>query len=484
MLTFIDDRTTVSLTNAEFDTLVNAAAEHLIRAGLRPGDTCILHTGNTTEFVVLLGAIVQTGGVVVPTIAMSTASELAYVIEHSEARLLLTTQELFDLAERAALGLPCNVYLTSSVLSQDDEVSLHPGHSSSPCPAGTAILMYTSGTSGRPKGVLLSRAAIDYTVVSYSEHLRLREDDIVLICMPLFHVNGMMLQLLPAIVSGAHIVLVPKFSASNYWRWVAEHHVTVGHLVSGPVRLLLGGPDTDRATTMRAMTFGLPLTDEEISAFQHRFDVPLLMVWGLTETCCGATLMGLGQAQRPEYQNLGQPLRGWDVKAIDTHGEPVAAGEHGELLVGSPGIMTGYHRDPQTTERTLRDGYVATGDLGYVDADGYVHFVSRIKDMLKPRGENVAAQEIADVLSLHPGIEEAAVFGIDDPITIEKVIAAVVLVPGADVTMPELREHCAKVLAPFKVPSEIYSVASIPKTSIGKQQIGELKSKYVNVSSR
>lgn len=479
LLTFVNDDGSVELTNAEYAALVTSAAEHLSRMGLRAGDNCILHTGNTSDFVVLVAAIIDIGAVVVPTISMSTADELAYVIQHSEARLLLTTSELLAVARHAATGLPCNVYLTADVMSGSDDVHVHPADATSPCPGGTAILMYTSGTSGRPKGVQLSREAIDFTVSGYAEHLRLRDDDTVLICMPLFHVNGMMLQLLPALVSGAHVVLVPKFSASNYWRWVDDFRVTVGHLVSGPIRLLLDRPTGGRSSTMRAMTFGLALDDHEMAAFWARFRVPLLMVWGLTETCCGGTLMGLGHAQRPEYQNLGRALRGWKVEAVDESRAPVPAGDHGELLVASPGIMTGYHRDPDATARTIHHGFVATGDLGFVDKDGYVHFVSRIKDMLKPNGENVAAQEIADALTGHTDVEEAAVFGLDDPIMVERVIAAVVLRPDATATMSELQAHCAQLLAPFKVPSEIYAIGTIPKTSIGKQQVSALKAQYL-----
>jgi acyl-CoA synthetase (AMP-forming)/AMP-acid ligase II len=226
------------------------------------------------------------------------------------------------------------------------------------------------------------------------------------------------------------------------------------------------------------------LADTEIAAFQQRFGVPLLMVWGLTETCCGATLMGLGHAQRPEHQNLGRALRGWEVRAVDSSGLTVPTGEHGELFVASPGIMSGYHRDEEATRLTIRDGFVATGDLGFVDDEGYVHFVSRIKDMLKPNGENVAAQEIADALERHPDVEEAAAFGVDDPITAERVIAAVVLRAGRTPAMSDLREHCSTLLAAFKVPSQIYAVESIPKTSIGKQQVTALKTRYLESSAR
>lgn len=479
-LTYIGADGPDSLTNAEVAELVDSTARTLISSGFQPGDVCILHTGNTRDFVVLLLAVIQAGGVAVPTIEMSAPDELAYVIEHSQARLLITTGALHSIARQAAEGSLCEVHLESDLLSPaESATALRLGSAEADCPTGTAILMYTSGTSGRPKGVLLSHSAIDFTVMGYAEHLRLTASDTVLICMPLFHVNGMMLQLLPAIISGSHTVLTPKFSVRNYWRWVEQHRVTVGHLVSGPIRLLLQEESSPRISSMRAMTFGLALTDQEILAFEDRFNAQLLMVWGLTETCCGATLMGLDHRRRSEYQNLGPALRGWSVKVVDETGDELEPGEHGELLVRSPGVMTGYHRDPQATHACLRDGYVATGDLGYVDEEGCVHFVSRIKDMLKPNGENVAAQEIADALTSHDDVEEAAAFGVDDPITVERVIAAIVPSENATVTVSELREHCAGLLASFKVPSEILIVESIPKTSIGKQQVSTLKADFL-----
>lgn len=481
-LTFVGAHDPMALTNAEFAARVDTVADQLVKAGFRPGDACIVHTGNTVSFVILFVAITQLGGVVVPTIAMSTVDELSYVVAHSEACLLITTAELQEVALAAAQSTGCAVALDTAVATDTDNNNhtvLRLGDAQAHCPRGTGVLMYTSGSSGRPKGVLLSRESIDFTVLSYAEHLRLTSTDTVLICMPLFHVNGLMLQLLPAIVSGARIVLASKFSASDYWTWANNYHVTVGHLVSGPIRLLLQSDSDTMPTRMRAMTFALPLEDIEIADFEQRFQVPLLMVWGLTETCCGATLMGLDHRRRSEYQNVGQVLRGWSVKVIDKSGEPLPPGSHGELLVGSPGVMTGYHYDDNATNQALQDGYVATGDLGYFDEAGYVHFVSRIKDMLKPNGENVAASEVTDALSSHPDVREAAVFGVDDPIRIERVIASVVVKPGATVSVKDLREHCIELLVGFKVPSEIYLVDSIPKTSIGKQQVGELKSQYL-----
>jgi acyl-CoA synthetase (AMP-forming)/AMP-acid ligase II len=243
------------------------------------------------------------------------------------------------------------------------------------------------------------------------------------------------------------------------------------------MRLLLGAEPraADSAHRLRAMTFALPLTDQEISAFAERFRVALTMLWGLTETCCGGTMMPLGFGARPGEQHIGPAMAGWDAAVVDPDFEALGDDELGELVVRSPGVMRGYYRDPEATAQTLRDGWVRTGDLGRRDAYGYFHFVDRMKDMLKPSGENVAASEIEAVIAGHPAVAECAVVGVPDPVRSEKVVALVVPRPGAEVTPEQLRELCAQRLAPFKVPSIVELHAELPKTSIGKIRKGELR---------
>lgn len=481
----------VEFTYRDFRDRFSAFASKLAAEGFPSRRSCVLHTGNTASFLIGFFGILEAGGVVVPTIAQSTVDELAYVIEHSDAWGVVTTPEFEGVVRRASAGthtklivdIECRELSTTPVTKHAPRTDYDesPASPAELHDARTAVLMYTSGSSGRPKGVLLTHSGIAYTANTYAEHLRLTKADTVLICMPMFHVNGLMLQLLPALISGSKVVITPKFSVSEYWNWVRTHRITVAHLVSGPIRLLLSvaPEDSDRNHSIRAMTFGLPLTADEINEFEYRFDVPLIMVWGLTETCCGGTLMRLDHARRSEYQNVGPELRGWHVQIATPDGKPCPEGTVGEILVKSPGTMLGYHKNPDATAATLRHGYVASGDLGYKDAEEYVHFVSRMKDMIKPSGENVAAAEVQECVESHPSVVECAVFGVDDPIRIERIIAMVVLAAGATTVEHELREYCSLRVAPFKVPSEIRIVGEIPKTSIGKQRVGDLKSAYL-----
>lgn len=346
------------------------------------------------------------------------------------------------------------------------------------------MILYTSGTTSRPKGVMLGAAGSLYTATSYANQLRLRGDDTVLTCMPLFHVNGMFLQLASTLVAGARFVLAERFSVSRYWSWLSDHEVTVAHLVAGPIRLLLEATPEPPSHRLRTMSFGLPLADAEIAEFEARFGIPLRMVWGSTETCCGGTMMPLDFGARPGLQQIGPAMAGWEVRAVREDFSTCAPGEVGELVVRSPGVMLGYHRDPEASAECLREGWVRTGDLGRRDEDGYFEFVDRIKDMLKPGGENVAASEVERVLLAAPGVRECAVVGVPDPVRTELVVAVVVADPGAPPTAAELTAHCRERLAAFKVPAAVEFRDSLPKTSIGKVRKGELRGELAHLSPR
>lgn len=458
---------------ADFATSAARAAGGLAALGIGPGDRCVLHNGNTEHFLPLLFGLWEIGAVAVPTIAQYSAQELAYVVADSEARLLIASAELAAVAAPAAAQHGCPLALEHDI--DGGELRAEPGEHTE----GVALVLYTSGTTSRPKGVMLGQQGLLYTARTFAEHFRLQPADTTLTCLPLFHINGLALQMLPAIASGGRLVLTPRFSASRFWGWVTEHGVTAAHLVAGPVRLLLGAEPapSDGAHRLRLMSFGMPLDDAEIEEFETRFGVPLLMVWGSTETGCGGTLMPLDVGHRPGWQNIGPAMRGWDVAVVDPEGTSHTAlrdGERGELVVRSPGTMLGYLGQPDATAVALRDGWVHTGDLGWRDDDGYFHFVDRLKDMLKPSGENVAAGEVERVVLEHPGVARCAVVGVPDRVRMEAVVAVVVPRPGAKPRAEEIQAWCGERLAAFKVPSRVEFRDELPETSIGKVRKPEL----------
>lgn len=479
----------------DFYDRVRQLAGGLRENGLRPGDRCIVHTGNTPGFMLAFWALQEAGAVAIPTIVQYSQDELNYVARHSGAWGVVTTEELLATATLAVDGLDCRLIVEGT--AQPDVISLkelmaHGRSQPSPAsPDGLALILYTSGTTSRPKGVMLGQPGSLFTATSYAQHLRLTPQDTVLTCMPLFHVNGMFAQMAPAVLSGSEFVLTPRFSASRYWEWAMEHEVTMMHQINGPIRLLLAAEPTaaDRHHRVRGMTFGLPLLAEEIEAFHRRFGIPLLMLWGLTETSCGGTLMPVGPGFRYGHQHVGPQMHGWEVRIVDPdRSEPpdlreLEPGKVGEMAVRSEGVMRGYLNDPDATAAALQDGWVRSGDLGFRDDNGYFHFVDRIKDMLKPSGENVAASEIEAAITEHPAVEECAVIGVPDPVRTELVVSLVVATPGMVLTAEEIRAWCAERLAPFKVPTIVEFHDELPKTSVGKIRKGELRQQVLRERS-
>ena len=481
-LTYAGPESTVHLNYGEFHHRVRRLANGLRRLGLTPGDRCVIHLGNSFGFVLAFWALQELEAIAVPTIVQYAGDELEYVVEHCGAWGIVTDVAQLDKVRAAIGGRRIELVVDGSgsqeitgiddLISSSDDATL-PGNPNSE----EALMMYTSGTTSRPKGVVLGHSGTVFTGQAYANHFRIQPADRVLTCMPLFHINGMCIQMLPALISGASYVVTPKFSVSLFWQWMREHEITVAHLVSGPIRLLMAEPpsELDRRHQVRLMSFGLPLETEEIQAFERRFGLPLCMLWGLTETAGAGTSMPPYFGRRPLYQGIGPAMPGFDVQAIDDAGRALPAGEVGELGVRGPGVMLRYHGDEASTREVLRDGWLLTGDLGYLDPDGYGVFLERKKDMLKPSGENVAASEIERVISEYPGILECGVVGVPDPNRHEAVVAFVVAEPGMELEIDKVKAWCRERLAPFKVPARIELRTELPKTSIGKIQKGELR---------
>ncbi len=462
---------------------VERLASGLATLGVGAGDRVVLRLGNSDEFVLVLLALVRLGAVPVPVIRNCSAAELGYIIDHSESRCLIMEPDddaggPFDLPSEMMVILSTPRGTVSG--RGDDRAQVRDLLETSPGPlpappsgTGDALIFYTSGTTSRPKGVVLSHEACLAAGLGSASAWQLVPDDRLYVVLPLFHSNAMFFQFFPALLTGAAMLLAPRFSARGYWRTVVDQDITVGNLTAGAVRSLLAQPPStlDTVHRMKMMSFALPLNEEEIRAFSDRFGVPLYMGYGLTESAASGTRTPFYMARRGLWQSIGRPQPDWEIRIIDDEGGPLLPDRVGEILIKGPGMMTRYLKNPEATSEALRDGWLYTGDLGRIDADGYVHFVSRKKDMLKPKGENVAASEIESVLDAHPSIRESAVIGVFDAHHDERIVAFVVADEGAGaITSEELREHCRCSLADYKVPSEIVFLDDLPKTSIGKIQ--------------
>ncbi len=439
----------------------------LHRLGVAPGDRISVHLTNCPQFYDLWFGAALLGAAIVPSNPLSTAEELAYLISHARCRLVVTQPDLLPVAGQVAGG-------QVGVVSLDQEWVRSADHApaiSGPEPADALGVLYTSGTTSRPKGVLITHAAYLNVGDVVADHLRLRPDDRNMVVLPLFHGNAQYYSSMSSFVTGASIALTPRFSAS---RWPEQAEIlgaTVASLFAAPIRMILAQPPSghDGAHRLRAVMFAQNVTEAQLAEFEERFGVPLIQLYGMTETVVPPTMNPLYGERRG--MSIGRPVATARLRVAGHDGRDVATGEQGELLVyGEPGrtLMAGYLDNPEATDAALRDGWLHTGDTVRADEDGYLYFVDRDKDLIKRAGENVASTEVERILNEHPAVFESAVIGIPDPVRDQAIHAIVVLREGAAISSAELIAYCRQRLAKFKVPDSVEFVDALPRTSVGK----------------
>jgi len=374
--------------------------------------------------------------------------------------------EVAEQAARNAGGRP--------VLSIEELVARRPASATLPegHRRGPAAIMYTSGTTSRPKGVLVSHENYVRVGRAMAGHLRMTAADRWLVVLPLFHANAQYYCLMSALVSGGSLALAPRFSATGWARQAREMRATLASLFAAPIRMILArsvADPADAANELRVVLFAQNLTRGQATDFETRFGAPLIQLYGMTETVLPPLINPLGEHRR--WASVGQVLPGVAIRVLDPAGEPVAPGSPGELVIGGvPGvdITAGYHERPAETAALLRDGWLHTGDVVRLDEQGRAFFVDRVKDMIKRSGENIAAGEVERVLDEHPSVLESAVHGVPDPVHDEMIVAHVVTHAGRRVESGDLIAWCASHLPHFKVPGRVLLRPELPRTSVGK----------------
>jgi long-chain acyl-CoA synthetase len=341
--------------------------------------------------------------------------------------------------------------------------------------AAPAMLMYTSGTTGQPKGVVLSHRNMLYAGKAVAEAHALTSRDRVLSSLPLYHVNGQCIATVAPLVAGGSIVMPHRFSVSQWWPLVERYQPTWLNMVPTIIAYLLQGPGLTGAQEQACggVRFGrsasAPLPPDQHQAFERRFGISVLEAMGLTETASIAFANPLDPARR-KYGSTGLPL-GVEARVVAPDGAALRDGEQGEIQLRGDSVMSGYFRDPTLTAKVLSsDGWLATGDLGHRDSDGFYFVTGRLKELIIKGGENIAPREIDEALMRHPAVLEAAAVGIPDPDYGQDILACVVLKPGARADEAELRAYCAANLGRYKTPRVFRLVAALPKGPSGKVQ--------------
>jgi acyl-CoA synthetase (AMP-forming)/AMP-acid ligase II len=482
----------------ELDRFTRTFVGWLSKLGLRHQDRVAYLGRNSDLFFPVFFGCAQAGAVVVPLNWRCTPPELAYMLEDSETRLLLVDPDFLDVATQSVASLPNKPLVVTTESCSTSQNSLRQvledlDRAAAPCgssldPSTICMQMYTSGTTGRPKGVLLSEHAW-----SVARQLELESpdyedftgDDIILSPMPNFHVGGISWMLL-GLVRGCTCVLTPDPSPTNILELCQKHGVTRTFVVPTVIRIIVDevrrtGRPLPKLKTIYygAAPMGLSLLEDAISTFDCGFG----QFYGMTEICGAAVFLNNANHDVRNPQRLasvGTALPGIEIEIRDVEGIPVGVRQHGEIWIKSPTIMTGYWRLPEATAHVLLDGWYRTGDGGYLDEGGYLYLTDRIKDMIISGGENVYPAEVEEALRRHPAVFDAAVFGRKDDKWGEVIAAAIELAPGQQLSPDALIAELRSRLAGYKIPREIHFVDALPRTASGKVQRGEVKSRFAH----
>ena len=457
-----------SYTYAQFDRLTQVLAGHLRAKGFVPGDRVALSLPNITAFPLAYYAALRLGCVVVPMNPLFKAREVDYYLRDSGAKLLIglpnpDTQagaeaagvEYVDVTTLPALlGTP--VEPVTEVVDRDDD--------------DTAVLLYTSGTTGSPKGAELRHANLNSNQeVAARTLLEVTTEDTLMGCLPLFHVFGMTAALNIAVAQGACLTLLPRFDPVAALRMIERDRATVFLGVPTMYGALLGARaqvEADTSSLRVCISGGASLPVEVMRKFEAAFDCIILEGYGLSETSPVASFNHPHRERKPG--SIGTAIEGVELDLHGEDGSPTPEGQVGEIVIRGHCLMRGYWNKPDATAAAIRDGWFYTGDLARRDADGYYFIVDRSKDMIIRGGYNVYPREIEEVLYTHPDVVEVAVVGVPDDRLGEEVAAYVVLREGATVGEAELQAFCKEQVAAYKYPRAIHLIGALPKGATGK----------------
>lgn len=457
---------------AAFDELVERVAGGLAAQGVTHGKRVHVVLANSPAFVALWLATARLGAVLVPCDPQSTAAEIRRQMERTEPVVGVCGSERADTYREGACG-SCVVIVVDeddAVLPGLAPVDAPPTPPVDVAPHDPAAIMFTSGTTSAPKGVVITQANYAFAGDVMAAAAALDASDRQFVVLPLFHANAQYYSFASAISVGAAVVLMPRFSATGYLEAAARHSVTHGSLFAAPMRMILAKDPPDvPGFAFRHVWYAQNVTNDQYEDLSRRFGCRPRQLYGMTETI-PAVLTNPALGSIPAA--MGLPSLGCRVELrAPESDDPVPDGEAGEVVVGGERgttLFAGYFEDEATTEAAFRSGWFRTGDLARLDADGFFHFEGRRGDVLKVAGENVSVVEVEAVLAEHPTVLEAAVVGAPDAIRDEVPIAFVVAAPGATIDVDELMAHCANHLVPSKRPRRIEVVEELPRTSVGK----------------
>ena len=462
----------LEITYSELDDASTRVAGLLLGIGLEPGDRVGIMLPNVPYFPMVYFGVLRSGGIVVPMNVLLKERETAFYLSDSEAKAVLAWHDFAAAASAGAdeAGAECLVVEPGQfedILAEAEplaEVADRSGED-------TAVVLYTSGTTGQPKGAELTHSNLARNVkVTRETLITAGEDDVILGALPLFHSFGQTCGMNVAVAGGACLTMIPRFDAGKALEIIARDRVTIFEGVPTMYAALLNHPKRDRfdlSTLRMCVSGGGPLPLEVMRGFEQAFDTIILEGYGLSETSPVASFNHPDRERKPG--SIGTPIAGVGMKVIDDAGDEAPVGEPGEVVIRGHNVMKGYWRRPEATAAAIdADGWFKTGDIAKVDADGYFFIVDRKKDLIIRGGYNVYPREVEEVLYEHPAVREAAVIGVPHPELGEEVGSAIALCEGSNATADEIRDHVKRQVAAYKYPRLVWIVDDLPKGPTGK----------------
>jgi len=470
-----------ALTWREFMHATERAAGALAALGVQAGDRVASVSANRIEVVVLFFAAARLGAWFVPVNPDLKIEEMRYILEHAGVRGVACSRDALASARAATESITPRPWMLLLEDEAAEGVETFAAHLARATPItgnrahadDTCLVLYTSGTTGFPKGVMHRQRSVVMAGEGFVERLHLQPDDRLLAILPLFHINALFYSLAGTLAAGASLALMPRFSASRFWHTAAELGATEVNIIAAVGNILARRPRSEFVPHSIRKVYGAPVSAEIERVFREEFGVPVILEgYGMTEIpgVCNNPFPGSGHGEN-RIGSMGRAARHPDpsvafaeMRVIDDEGNPLPDGETGELAVKTPIIMQGYYRDPEATAAAFRDGWFLTGDLVRRDADGYFWFVARKKDIIRRRGENISGAELDRIIGAHPDVAEAAAIAVPAELGEDEILVAIVPKAGMKPDANAIADWCRARLAAHKQPRYVVFVESLPHT--------------------
>ncbi|MGF6951536.1 long-chain acyl-CoA synthetase [Neobacillus sp. B4I6] len=477
-------------TYAELDGAITKFASGLEKLEVKKGDHIALLLGNSPHFVISLYGALRLGVTVIPVNPIYTADEISYILNNGDVKVVIALDLAIPLSEKMHTFLPkiehfifCETTPNSSVESKIENLSGSSKMKSftSVVASGelnfkgpnledddTAIILYTSGTTGKPKGAMLTHKNLYSNAKDVSEYLKMNPNDRIVTVLPMFHVFCLTVALNAPLLSGATLLIAPKFSPKEIFELIKDNQATVFAGVPTMYNFLFQFPDgnpEDLKSLRLCTSGGASLPVALLKNFEQKFNVVVSEGYGLSEASPVTCFNPLDRPRKPG--SIGTSILHVENKILNELGEEVPVGEVGELIVRGPNVMKGYYKMPEETAAAIRNGWLHTGDLARMDEDGYFYIVDRKKDLILVGGYNVYPREVEEVIYNHSDVVEVAVLGVPDP-NLGEAVKAYVVSKNPGLTAEQLLDYCREHLAKYKLPSSIEFIEELPKNTTGK----------------